>query len=223
MKKYFIVFVLTFVVMLFGCTNDTKNANDSKEVAKQEKTEQNEKKENENLEAMIKDEIDNVVKKAYSVHYEIRNMNIKLSTKEMNADNNDVNVDVTFEIKSKYDNFYDYPLIAGAYKRLNLDKETKKEDIKKEILNNNKNISSEKAYKLSRVLIDMIRGIENSSRNFEEVYTDFKVTVDTKNNKITKILTDRGDGEYVSYKEILPKSYDELFKEGYETILLEAD
>ncbi len=172
---------------------------------------------------LVTRELTDAVQKAYLVHGEIKDFEVNIISKKTETKENDIDVKVKFKVRSKYKDYYEDPLIAGAYKRLSLNKDVNIEDIAEEILKNNDDIDFGTANQIEEMLIDKISEVKSNSENYMEINTEYKVFID-KDKKVSKIMGYiDSDRRLVPIDDLLPSSYEEIFNASYNSIVPVAE
>ncbi len=224
-KKYLTITIgITMLVGLQGFAfYDSANNKDYSAVGESKQVERQADKQFETISKDVVDRVKKVVEQrivdSYSEHYEVKDVTTVVLSDKMDKRTNDIDIAVNFKLKAKYKSFKDFPMIAGAAKRLNIDLSvTSEELILKQIAENNRNLSKEQVKQVFDKLMANKADMEESINSFSECNVDFKAVL--KGDKID-ILVNRGDDVYVDASEVAPKSYQELFKIGYDTIIPE--
>ncbi len=172
---------------------------------------------------IVTEGLTDVIKKAYLVHGEIKDFKVQIISKKSETKENGIDVKVSFKAKSKYKNYYDDPLIAGAYKRLSLNKDVKIENLAEEIAKNNKDIDLEFAREIEKLLVNKIAEVKANSETYIEINNEYKVFLN-KDKKVSKIMGyTKKNRVLVAVEDVLPSTYEEIFEIGYNTIVPEIE
>lgn len=166
----------------------------------------------------VKDEVRKLIIDGYSEHYELRNISIEEVFNDPSIKENEVLVMVSFETKSIQKSFTDFAYISGIYKALGIDKNIQdKNEMLEAIYRVNPKFPEDVATRITNLLLNSKLDIDYSTDEFNPLNVILKVTID--NYGLTYACQEIHSKTYSDLSSIFPKSYEELEKEGFDTIV----